>query len=76
MKADLDVAHLLYEACTKGGFCLPESEQQRLIDDPPHDVDAFTDAIVRAEGLDPLTIDTGVYRGLRELVERHFSTAG
>lgn len=48
------IAYLLHELCVELGFCLPPDEQARLQDEPPEDFDAFTDAVFRAEGLDPL----------------------
>ncbi|MBV9927571.1 MAG: hypothetical protein JOZ96_21315 [Acidobacteria bacterium] len=47
------IAYLLDELCIELGFCLPPDEQMRLQDEPPEDVDAFTDAVFRAEGLEP-----------------------
>ncbi len=36
----MDVGHLLYELCTRLGYCLPPDAQARLIADPPPDVAA------------------------------------
>ncbi len=46
-------AALLDELCVKLGFCLPPADRRRLEGEPPADVDAFTDAVFAAEGLDP-----------------------
>src|SRR5512142_3427096 len=45
------VRQLLDELCIKLGFCLPPDENRRLIESPPRDVDAFTDAVFVAEGM-------------------------
>jgi hypothetical protein len=47
------IESLLYDLCVTYGFCLPETENEKLVDDPPGTVDAFTDAVYRAEGMDP-----------------------
>jgi hypothetical protein len=52
----VDVTKLLDDLCVQLGYCLPPDDQARLISDPPASVDAFTDAVIRAEGLDPMLI--------------------
>ncbi len=51
------VKQLLDDLCVHVGFCLPLADQLRLQDSVPSDPDAFTDAVFRAEGLDPSTAD-------------------
>ena len=46
----------LEELCVKLGYCLPPSEQDAILSDPPADADAFVDAVLTAEGLDPGSI--------------------
>jgi len=56
MRPPLDpakVGHILYELCTVGGYCLPRNQRARLQGRPPPDIDAFADAVMRAEALDP-----------------------
>jgi hypothetical protein len=72
---DVDVGHLLYELCSKLGHCLPEAEQRRLIASPPGNVDAFTDEVLRAEGLDPQLVSGDSRKQARALVDRYFSDA-
>ena len=48
------IAYLLEELCVELGFCLPPDEHARLQNWPPDDIDAFTDEVFRAEGVDPL----------------------
>lgn len=54
----MDVGHLLYELCTKLGYCLPPDDQARIVAAPPADVDSFTDELLRVEGFDP--VPTGI----------------
>ena len=48
------IESLLYDLCVAYGFCLPTAEHEKLIEEPPGTVDAFTDAVYRAEGLGPI----------------------
>lgn len=66
-----DVALLLYELCVNLGFCLPPDERARLEGSPPAGIDAFTDAVLVAEGLDPQLVDRHVRREVRACVARH-----
>ena len=66
----LAVQRLLDDLCVKLGFCLPPAERQRLEEDPPANVDAFTDAVLAAEGLDGRN-HRQHRAGVRALVERH-----
>jgi hypothetical protein len=62
---------LLDELCVDQGFCLPREAQQQLCQTrPPFDVDAFTDAVFVAEGMDPL-LHKPLHRAVRLTVERH-----
>jgi len=70
------VEALLYELCAVLGFCLPPDEQARLRESPPSDVDAFTEAVIRAEGLDPeADIPLHLGRDVRARVAEHFRKA-
>ncbi len=69
----IDIGHLLYELCTKLGYCLPPEDQARILAAPPGDVDSFTDEVLRVEGLDPTSVDRHQRRELRDLVSRHFA---
>ncbi|HUB40547.1 MAG TPA: hypothetical protein VMA72_17000 [Streptosporangiaceae bacterium] len=55
-----EIPWLLRELCVEMGFCLPAAVQGELASSPPRDVDAFTDAVFAAEGLDP-----SLYKHLR-----------
>jgi hypothetical protein len=62
---------LLSVLCQNLGFCLPPAEQARLQEEPPSDVDAFTDAIFVAEGMPP-DGDLHLRRQVRAVVAKHF----
>lgn len=67
---------LLDELCVVLGFCLPPDERVRLVESPPTDVDAFTDAVIRAEGPDPdADIPLLLRRDVRRRVVEHFRKA-
>jgi len=53
MLTQAQVELLLYDLCVTYGFCLPPKEQTKLIAEPPETVDGFTDAVYRAEGMNP-----------------------
>ena len=70
------VEGLLDELCVVLGFCLPPGEQARLREFPPTDVDEFTDAVIRAEGLDSCADIPRRLRGdMRARVAEHFRKA-
>ena len=67
------VEALLHDLCTALGFCLPSNERARLREFPPTDVDSFTNAVIRVEGLDRFVdIPLHLRRDLRARVEKHF----
>jgi hypothetical protein len=70
----LEVGWLLHELCIDLGLCLTPADQARLRDSPPNDVDAFTDAVMVAAGLDPL-YHKSLRRQAREKVARYLRTA-
>ncbi len=48
-----DLETLLGVLCAELGFCFHGDTYDRLVDTPPPDAAAFTDAVFRAGGLDP-----------------------
>ena len=66
---------LLYDLCVVYGFCLPPIEQERLKAEPPTEVDAFTDAVFLAEGMEPLN-NLHLRRKVRQRVAQAFWAAG
>ncbi|GAA4321261.1 hypothetical protein GCM10023178_32950 [Actinomadura luteofluorescens] len=67
-----DTALLLRDLCIDLGFCLPPQEHAALCDSPPTDVDAFTNAVFRAEGLDP-SPHASLYAQVRKMVAKAFT---
>jgi hypothetical protein len=64
-----ELSWLLDELCVELGFCLPAPERDTLMNAPPLDVDAFTDAVFAAEGLDP-ALNQQLRRAVRNKIER------
>jgi hypothetical protein len=60
---------LLDELCIELGYCLPPAAYEALMNDPPRDVDAFADAVLAAEGLDP-SLNKQLRRAVRSKIER------
>lgn len=72
MLSERRVRWLLGELCVRLGFCLPAEEVERLVANPPEGVESFAEAVIRAEGLEPESMDRGVYRAVRECVAAGF----
>lgn len=68
----MDAAQLLDDLCTRLGYCLPPEARQRIVNDPPASVDGFTDAVIIAEGLDPVLIATEQRQQVRRTVAAAF----
>ena len=64
------VQKLLYGLCVDLDFFLPPSKQQRLRESPPLDADAFTNAVLVAERIDPES-HPELRREMHARVERH-----
>jgi hypothetical protein len=60
---------VLDDLCVVLGFCLGPADNARLRSDPPEGVDAFVDAVIRSEGMDPASFDTDVRRQMLDIVE-------
>lgn len=69
----IEVQHLLDELCVELGFCLPSTEQQRLLNAPLRDADAFTNAVFAAEGMDP-SFYPSLHARVRERIARRIPT--
>jgi len=54
----MKAARLFTDLSVKLGLMLPVEVVERLTESPPATVDAFTDEILRGEGLDPTTTST------------------
>jgi hypothetical protein len=53
------VEALLDELCRVYGYCLPPDRKMDLLAQPPRDLDAFVDALLEAEGLEPSFVTSG-----------------
>jgi len=58
--------------CVKYGFCLPPLWHARLRDCPPRSIARFIDTVFHAEGLDPKTADSAMYKAMTEEVRLAF----
>ena len=67
-----EVTALLSTLCVKLGFCLPPTESERLCRAVPPSIDAFTDAVFVAEGIQPDTASRHTYRQVRALIADAF----
>ena len=70
--SQVEAGKLLGVLCVKYGFCLPPLWHARLQRNPPRSIEKFVDAVFRAEGLDPNTADSGMYKAMREEVRQAF----
>ncbi len=64
-----EVCWLLEELCVELGFCGQTAEYDMLMNAPPRDLDAFTDAVFAAEGMDP-SLHKQLRRAVRSKIER------
>jgi hypothetical protein len=69
------IPRLLAELCVDLGFCLPPEARSRLQEAPPRTIDAFTDAVFAAEGMESLVYPQ-LRKQVRERVAKHFRSAG
>ncbi len=67
-----ELERLLDDLCVGLGLCLPPDKQEPLLSSPPADVDAFTNAVLVAEGLDPVYGDKRLRERVRRMVARAF----
>jgi hypothetical protein len=72
MLSSKETMQLLYSLCIRLGFCLPPETQTLLAESPPEDIDEFTVAVFRAEGLDPETADQQLYCDVKNMVATAF----
>jgi hypothetical protein len=67
-KPETRVEALLWDICVRYGFCLRPDDMEALIAAPPPDVNSFVDAILVAEGMDPLLCEKDIRNFLSEAV--------
>jgi hypothetical protein len=67
-----DVVQLLDELCVKLHICLDPADRSRISLKRFRDVDSFEDAVLEAEGLDPLKMDRRRRDELRRVILRYW----
>ena len=70
------VEALLYELCVRYGYCLPSDKRDAIVAKPPSDAETFVDAVLRAEGLEPDSVDKQARKVLVAMVERWLFDGG
>ncbi|HET9473786.1 MAG TPA: hypothetical protein VFO82_07830, partial [Steroidobacteraceae bacterium] len=60
--SEAEAEKVLYTLCVTYGFCLPPLWHARLLNNPPKSVTKFTDTVFHAEGLNPATADSAMYK--------------
>lgn len=68
----VEARSLLSVLCIKYGFRLPPLWTARLINNPPRSTTKFTDTVFHAEGLDPVTADSALYKSIYAEVREAF----
>lgn len=63
----------LEELCVELGHCLPPDAARAIYERPPADPNAFADAVIVAESLDPVLLETGSYRQVLDVVDAAFA---
>jgi hypothetical protein len=69
------VEALLSELCTELGYSMPLREPESFEKLLPLGIDAFTDAVLVKEGLNP-EIEKKLRKGVRERVSKHLAAWG
>lgn len=71
-RSAMDAGQLLNDLCVRLGYCLPPEDQREIVNNPPTSVDAFTDAVIVAEGLNPFLMATEQRQEVRRMVAAAF----
>ena len=66
-----DLPKLLDELCVKLGICLSPDDRARISVTAFRDLDSFEEAVLSAEGLNPLTVDRHLRHQLRTCIQRY-----
>jgi hypothetical protein len=69
------VDELLFDLCVDLGFCLRPEHNDRLMRDPPADVQSFARAVLVAEGMNPEKARPGLIRAVEKRIELSFESA-
>ncbi|MDE0855968.1 MAG: hypothetical protein OSA97_16260 [Nevskia sp.] len=68
-----DVQWLLDELCLRLGYCLQPAQQAMLRNNPPLSANAFVDAVLVAEGLQPELVGKERRRQIMNIVSAVFA---
>jgi hypothetical protein len=66
-----DMPALLDELCVKLGLCLSPADRARISITPHRDLDSFANAVLLAEGLEPVATDRRLRHDLHECIEAY-----
>ena len=69
-----EIRALIDRLCVENGFCLCAQTREELINAPPEDVDAFTDAMFAAEELDA-SLNKQLRRAVRDKIGRQYRSS-
>jgi hypothetical protein len=73
--SESQVAYLLKDLCIDLGFCFSADVAKKFESDPPRTVEAFTRAVLNAEGLDPELANRWLYDQVRRVVAAAFDSS-
>lgn len=65
---DKFAARLWNELCVRLGFCFPEEQYARIIENLPSDLTNVVNEIFKAEAMNPELADRHIWRQVRELL--------
>jgi hypothetical protein len=68
-----DVVQMLDELCVKLGLCLDPAARSRIALKRFRDEDSLEEAVLEAEGIDPLKMDRRRRDELREIITRYWN---
>lgn len=60
----------LNDLCVQLGYCIPPEEQEAILANPPANAEAFVDAVLVAEGRNPVVLTRAERRALLEIVTK------
>ena len=72
MPSETEIDYLLDDLCTELGFCLSPLMKARLVKFPPKTTEKFANAVIRADGLNPETMERELYSDILLQVENIF----
>lgn len=70
--SETEARSLLDRLCVRYGFCLSPLWHARLQNNPPNNIEKFTDTVFQAEGLNPRIADSELYKAVQAEVRQAF----